>query len=926
MQTLQAYLKTHQATDGQSITHTRIPNYELNIVGKSYCIQGQDLEDFHHFYYDEIILNGKNEYLTEKQPDNGFIYVDFDFKYNHDIKTRQHNQTDIQTLLWIYMETLKDFFIFTEEPFFVYILEKPDVNILQDGSLTKDGIHMIIRIKMNHKLQLELRQRVLTKIMNSPDIKDEFKHLPLINDWNLILDEGLSKGSTNVQMYGSKKPNHDVYKLTYAFKYQIDLTDNQFMINPIDCTEVDYDTFRELSVQNTDIPEYELKPAMLMIKDPTLKHQFIVQSSNLDYLANTDFYTEIKQYIKCNCLSSRAGPGKYIEWVNLGIQLCSLFDTEPAFELWELFSTLYGTENKKNEYEKQFTYLTRKEHDKQKVLNTFRKWARDENPDEYALIQNTIIDTNKNGNPTHIKIIEPTGPTIDKPKYYASLTEEDRIKYIKIIEPTINSPTDYDFAFAFYSIFGNHFAITDKKSKMFYEFNNELWVQSEGVLISMLLSTKFFDIYDGYATDLQIQMDMYEDVNDKSKILGKKIKNIREISSKLKKTNDKTHIINEISNLCYNPKFNIGFNTAKYVLPIKNGLLFDMNTLTTRKRTISDKFTYECPVCYIEETDQNKDDFKWAEKYFKDLFSGNMDTLQVFINCIKTTFSGQILRHIFICTGDGSNGKSLLFKVISEIFSNGMDTISEKVFIQSKNNSNLNTEIEKLDKVRLGFMSEIDDNAKLNELLIKRISGGDKLNLRTIHKTDYSIIPTATLWGAFNVEPIFKVEKPIIKRIINFPFNANFETNMNFENEVLDKKDFIFSYIMKYGKFCHEIIPSDEMIEKKRKYVEDNSRDYLTDFIQSKIVRNVEAAQKRGEWCIKKDEFVREYHYWCADMKYHIEKLSPTAFTKRMTKNGISNKESNSIVWFENIQFRKEGSEDIENEDIENNMISGELL
>ena len=142
-----------------------------------------------------------------------------------------------------------------------------------------------------------------------------------------------------------------------------------------------------------------------------------------------------------------------------------------------------------------------------------------------------------------------------------------------------------------------------------------------------------------------------------------------------------------------------------------------------------------------------------------------------------------------------------------------------------------------------------------------------------------------------------------------------------FEGNYINMRNNIFDIITKYETNCHEIIPSDEMIEKKRKYVEDNSRDYLTDFIQSKIVRNVEAAQKRGEWCIKKDEFVREYHYWCADMKYHIEKLSPTAFTKRMTKNGISNKESHSIVWFENIQFRKEG-----NEDIENNMISVESL
>ena len=103
-------------------------------------------------------------------------------------------------------------------------MEKPHVNRVADKTVTKDGIHMIIGIQMDHILQQMLRDRIISKI-------GDIWELPLTNDWAGVLDEGISKGTTNWQMYGSRKPGNLAYELTHVFNVSMDLSDGEFMFN-----------------------------------------------------------------------------------------------------------------------------------------------------------------------------------------------------------------------------------------------------------------------------------------------------------------------------------------------------------------------------------------------------------------------------------------------------------------------------------------------------------------------------------------------------------------------------------------------------------------------------------------------------------------------------------------------------------------------
>ena len=94
---IKEFLAKHSAKGGSGvqITHTRIADKELNIYGGSFVIPKEELPIFHSLYYDHVFVKKNKDYLTERQIENGPMAVDFDFRYHHDVDTRQHTKEHI---------------------------------------------------------------------------------------------------------------------------------------------------------------------------------------------------------------------------------------------------------------------------------------------------------------------------------------------------------------------------------------------------------------------------------------------------------------------------------------------------------------------------------------------------------------------------------------------------------------------------------------------------------------------------------------------------------------------------------------------------------------------------------------------------------------------------------------------------------------
>ena len=202
------YLKNFKAEKGDFHTHTRIGNKELNVFGGIYNIEYTD--EFWSNYYKHIIENNNDEFLTEKQIDDGPLLVDIDMRYDLSIKSRQHSKDHIIDIIDLYLKNLLRIFkIYNNSKIDVYVFEKNKVNILEDK--TKDGIHLLFTIKMFKAEQCYLRRLIIDEINNI------WNDLPFTNDTNDLFDEGITKGICNWQMYGSKKPGNEKYELSYHY-------------------------------------------------------------------------------------------------------------------------------------------------------------------------------------------------------------------------------------------------------------------------------------------------------------------------------------------------------------------------------------------------------------------------------------------------------------------------------------------------------------------------------------------------------------------------------------------------------------------------------------------------------------------------------------------------------------------------------------
>ena len=224
------FLKLHSikknSQEKGSHTNTRIGDAKSNIYGGNYNIPDIEYPVFLELYHRDIISKNAKEYLTEKQRDNdGPLLIDLDFRYSYDVDEKQYTNEQVEDLLTLLLQELKEIYQFDENvEFSIYILEKPTVNRVAEKKITKDGIHIILCAQVERGIQLYIREKMIKQLSQNWD-------LPIINTWEDVYDEGITKGTVNWQLYGSRKPNNDKYSLTRVFNISYDDSDGELMMS-----------------------------------------------------------------------------------------------------------------------------------------------------------------------------------------------------------------------------------------------------------------------------------------------------------------------------------------------------------------------------------------------------------------------------------------------------------------------------------------------------------------------------------------------------------------------------------------------------------------------------------------------------------------------------------------------------------------------
>ena len=189
-----------------------------------------------------------------------------DFRYDTEIKERQHTDDTISDIVDLYVENIFKLLNINDTEFKIYVMQKDNINVLPN--IVKDGIHMIFGIHMDHTKQQILRNMLLKK---SPETGNKsvimyecLGDLNLSNSADDVLDEGISKGSTGWQLFGSRKPGNEAYKLTNIFTVTYSEPEQEYD-DGIDISEENMNDFdiKELlpiiSAKNMNFENFDIK-------------------------------------------------------------------------------------------------------------------------------------------------------------------------------------------------------------------------------------------------------------------------------------------------------------------------------------------------------------------------------------------------------------------------------------------------------------------------------------------------------------------------------------------------------------------------------------------------------------------------------------------------------------------------------------------
>jgi P4 family phage/plasmid primase-like protien len=737
---------TKATTSGASQpTHTRIPDKELNIYGGAYIIPKEELATFHQLYSHHIFTNKRREYLTEKQLENGVgpMVVDFDFRYNHSVEQRIHTQEHVLDMVLLYLEELKEHYTFiANTPFDVFIFEKPGVNRLSDGSLTKDGIHMLIGVQVDHTVQQMIRDKMLTKL---PEV---WADLPLINDWASVLDEGISKGVTNWQLFGSRKPGNDAYELTQHYNISLDGSDGEFMTTEVDTAKFDFKRdFVRLSVQNDANPKFAMNPKIVDAynkRAQVKKMKKPVSKTKVNLLLIDDDGDENESnQMSLSDIVDEASLDKAIE-----MMLASLKTID--YEIKE--THMYAQTLPAKYYEPGSHLLNRKvafalKHTDERLFLSWiklRSKADDFDYGEIAKLYNEWKYYFKNNKDTSI-----TRRSIMFWSKQDAFEEYEKVKANTIdyfIEETINSQTEFDLAQVLKQMFKDKYVCVSYATKggVWYVFKNHRWEPDKGLSLRLAISKEMHTLYANKVEDMQKEMNHYPDDDDRSAYIQKKVANLAGLCLKLKHTNDKNNIMREAMELFYDSEFIKNMDNNHYLLCFNNGVV-DFNNKVFRDGYPQDYITKTTGINYLAYSPDNPETKKiggeildFMEKLFP-IPELNRYMWDHLASCLIGTNKNQTFN---VYHGSGSNGKSILADLMSVTLGDYKGTVPITLVTEKRGSiGGTSSEVAQLKGVRYAVMQEPSKGVKLNEGTMKELTGGDSLQARALYCESETFLP-----------------------------------------------------------------------------------------------------------------------------------------------------------------------------------------
>lgn len=718
---LQKHIVRGEKGEKVEYTHTRFaPPF-----GK-YNIPDNEYDKFINLY--KKVVGKIDLHLTEKQKDVGPFLIDIDYRQDIKYKTRQYTTDHIERLVEISSGVIRKYLKVTKSDLEAFVWEKEKPSFDTKANNYKDGIHIIYPIPVDVKTRYFLREKIKEISIES----ELFGNINYVEEtsYDDIFDVAVVKRNGWL-MYGSKKPEGQIYELTNIYNSDIKkekkdkYSDDELVILMAIRKFMDDDVLK-IRDENTMLeieevydkycgPKKKKEQPKKNNKVDNKDERYELQKSRFaERLANNDASVGSKEQEIAlakkltKILSDKRAVG-YQDWIHVGWALHNIDDS--LLEDFINFSKKSAAKYQEGCCEKVWDQAR----NEGLSISSLHWWAQKDNPKEYV----KILRSNMN-------------------------------ELMKKSETGSHN----DIALIVYEMYKHSYKCVSIKKGIWLEFQGHKWVRIDSAYtlankISDELSKEFSNIASLYFREVSAEGGIEKDgALEKAK---KAAKNIEKVKNE--------GFINSVMNACarrfYDGTFEKKLDSNNDLLGFNNGV-YDLKMGCFRDGLPDDYITMSVGYDYKDFTNIVKTDpsIIGVKEYFSKVMI-DPEMRKYVLTLIASYLDGHARHQKFILwTGGGGNGKSATVNMVQYMLGDYFGVLPTTILTRKEGgSSNATPELADKHGKRVLVIQEPEHNDVVYVGRMKNFTGGDWIQARALYGDPFTYKPQFKLMLTCNKLP-----------------------------------------------------------------------------------------------------------------------------------------------------------------------------
>lgn len=290
--------------------------------------------------------------------------------------------------------------------------------------------------------------------------------------------------------------------------------------------------------------------------------------------------------------------------------------------------------------------------------------------------------------------------------------------------------------------------------KLWYIYNGSFWEADNSGIIN-----KYVDMMIDTMKNEKINV---PDGMDEDEVTD----NFKKFIKKTRGNRAKKSIIDELQHRV--PILHNEFDTDKTLLNTENGYV-DLTSGILHDHDINKMFSKQTNAEFTD----NVDTPEW-ESFLNQIFNNDQDLIHYIQKAVGYSLTGSVKEQVmFFLYGNGRNGKSVFIDTIADLLGNYAKTMQAESIMIRQTSGTANSDIARLEGARLVISSEPNEGVRLDEGLVKQLTGGDKVTARFLYGKEFEFEPEFKIWLATNHKPIIRgTDDGIWRRLMLIPFDV----------------------------------------------------------------------------------------------------------------------------------------------------------